>query len=64
MAELGSKGVTAGKIAINVQKKLTRAQEKVKGEGVPPAPWDAGSDAGTAAETSPPGSWQLLSLRI
>ncbi|XP_065527599.1 myc box-dependent-interacting protein 1 isoform X6 [Lathamus discolor] len=29
MAELGSKGVTAGKIAINVQKKLTRAQEKV-----------------------------------
>ncbi|NXV93118.1 BIN1 protein, partial [Calonectris borealis] len=29
MAELGSKGVTAGKIASNVQKKLTRAQEKV-----------------------------------
>ncbi|KAJ7396473.1 hypothetical protein BTVI_144769 [Pitangus sulphuratus] len=28
MAELGSKGVTAGKIASNVQKKLTRAQEK------------------------------------
>lgn len=33
MAELGSKGVTAGKIASNVQKKLTRAQEKVKGGG-------------------------------
>ncbi|XP_068805085.1 myc box-dependent-interacting protein 1 isoform X9 [Struthio camelus] len=29
MAELGGKGVTAGKIASNVQKKLTRAQEKV-----------------------------------
>ncbi|XP_021121927.1 myc box-dependent-interacting protein 1 isoform X18 [Heterocephalus glaber] len=29
MAEIGSKGVTAGKIASNVQKKLTRAQEKV-----------------------------------
>ncbi|KFV63430.1 Myc box-dependent-interacting protein 1, partial [Dryobates pubescens] len=29
IAELGSKGVTAGKIASNVQKKLTRAQEKV-----------------------------------
>uniref|UniRef100_A0A8C5QDD9 Myc box-dependent-interacting protein 1 n=1 Tax=Leptobrachium leishanense TaxID=445787 RepID=A0A8C5QDD9_9ANUR len=29
MAELGSKGVSAGKIASNVQKKLTRAQEKV-----------------------------------
>nr|XP_030696289.1 myc box-dependent-interacting protein 1 isoform X10 [Globicephala melas] len=29
MAEMGSKGVTAGKIASNVQKKLTRAQEKV-----------------------------------
>ncbi|XP_069637171.1 myc box-dependent-interacting protein 1 isoform X11 [Haliaeetus albicilla] len=29
MADLGSKGVTAGKIASNVQKKLTRAQEKV-----------------------------------
>nr|QSL83298.1 L7Ae-hcvS-BIN1-DHFRd [synthetic construct] len=28
-AEMGSKGVTAGKIASNVQKKLTRAQEKV-----------------------------------
>ncbi|ELW62215.1 Myc box-dependent-interacting protein 1 [Tupaia chinensis] len=28
MAEMGSKGVTAGKIASNVQKKLTRAQEK------------------------------------
>lgn len=26
---MGSKGVTAGKIASNVQKKLTRAQEKV-----------------------------------
>lgn len=33
MAELGSKGVTAGKIASNVQKKLTRAQEKVGEEG-------------------------------
>ncbi|XP_054555595.1 myc box-dependent-interacting protein 1 isoform X3 [Talpa occidentalis] len=29
MAEMGSKGVSAGKIASNVQKKLTRAQEKV-----------------------------------
>lgn len=29
MAETG-KGVTAGKLAINVQKRLTRAQEKVK----------------------------------
>ncbi|KAM5267954.1 myc box-dependent-interacting protein 1 isoform 8-T8 [Hipposideros larvatus] len=29
MAEMGSKGVTAGKIASNMQKKLTRAQEKV-----------------------------------
>lgn len=28
MAEMG-KGVSAGKIASNVQKKLTRAQEKV-----------------------------------
>lgn len=28
MAETG-KGVTAGKLAINVQKRLTRAQEKV-----------------------------------
>lgn len=34
MAELGSKGVTAGKIASNVQKKLTRAQEKVRGGGL------------------------------
>lgn len=33
MAELGSKGVTAGKIASNVQKKLTRAQEKVRERG-------------------------------
>lgn len=33
MAELGSKGVTAGKIASNVQKKLTRAQEKVGEKG-------------------------------
>ncbi|XP_038617418.1 myc box-dependent-interacting protein 1 isoform X10 [Tachyglossus aculeatus] len=29
MAELGSKGVSAGKLASNMQKKLTRAQEKV-----------------------------------
>ncbi|XP_069472876.1 myc box-dependent-interacting protein 1 isoform X3 [Ambystoma mexicanum] len=29
MAEMGAKGVSAGKIASNVQKKLTRAQEKV-----------------------------------
>ena len=29
MAEIG-KGVTAGKLAINVQKKFTRAQEKVR----------------------------------
>lgn len=29
MAELG-KGVSAGKIASNMQKKLTRAQEKVR----------------------------------
>uniref|UniRef100_F6XD34 Myc box-dependent-interacting protein 1 n=1 Tax=Macaca mulatta TaxID=9544 RepID=F6XD34_MACMU len=33
MAEMGSKGVTAGKIASNVQKKLTRAQEKVWRKG-------------------------------
>lgn len=56
MAELGSKGVTAGKIASNVQKKLTRAQEKVGDEGgkgggcatatVPALPRDAGGDAG------------------
>lgn len=42
MAELGSKGVTAGKIASNVQKKLTRAQEKVKGGGSAVARWDWG----------------------
>ena len=37
MAEMGSKGVTAGKIASNVQKKLTRAQEKVREpEPLPP----------------------------
>ena len=37
MAEMGSKGVTAGKIASNVQKKLTRAQEKVsEPEPLPP----------------------------
>lgn len=37
MAEMGSKGVTAGKIASNVQKKLTRAQEKVsEREPLPP----------------------------
>lgn len=31
MAEMGmGKGVTAGKLASNVQKKLTRAQEKVR----------------------------------
>ena len=33
MAELG-KGLTAGKVASNVQKKLTRAQEKVREETV------------------------------
>lgn len=32
MAEMG-KGVTAGKIASNMQKKLTRAQEKVRKKG-------------------------------
>lgn len=37
MAEMGSKGVTAGKIASNVQKKLTRAQEKVS-DGKPATP--------------------------
>lgn len=31
MAEMG-KGVTAGKLASNVQKTLTRAQEKVRGD--------------------------------
>ncbi|KAK7877680.1 hypothetical protein WMY93_031599 [Mugilogobius chulae] len=31
MAEIG-KGVTAGKLAINVQKRLTRAQEKTERE--------------------------------
>ncbi|PWA15957.1 hypothetical protein CCH79_00020055 [Gambusia affinis] len=31
MAELG-KGVTAGKLALNVQKRLNRAQEKVGGD--------------------------------
>lgn len=32
MAELNlGKGLTAGKVASNVQKKLTRAQEKVRG---------------------------------
>lgn len=40
MAEMGSKGVTAGKIASNVQKKLTRAQEKVRErEPCPRAAW-------------------------
>lgn len=62
MAELGSKGVTAGKIASNVQKKLTRAQEKVgEKEEVevvvcalpPPPPRDAGGDAGTGDDTPP-----------
>lgn len=42
MAEIG-KGVSAGKLAINVQKRLTRAQEKVKtrgpGHGVPLCNW-------------------------
>lgn len=33
MAEMGSKGVTAGKFASNMQKKLTRAQEKVSAAG-------------------------------
>lgn len=36
MAEMGSKGVTAGKFASNMQKKLTRAQEKVR-SGTRPA---------------------------
>lgn len=37
MAEMGSKGVTAGKFASNMQKKLTRAQEKVSERCPPPA---------------------------
>jgi len=38
MAEIG-KGVTAGKLAISVQKRLTRAQEKVRGASpCPPVP--------------------------
>lgn len=45
MAELGSKGVTAGKIASNVQKKLTRAQEKVGEKGGIPGMrgWERGT---------------------
>ena len=36
MAELNlGKGLTAGKVASNVQKKLTRAQEKVRVAGWP-----------------------------
>lgn len=61
MAELGSKGVTAGKIASNVQKKLTRAQEKVgesvrgvRGRRLPGM--RAGSDAGTG-DAPLPRSW-------
>lgn len=38
MAEIG-KGVTAGKLALNVQKRLSRAQEKVGGGGVKLDPW-------------------------
>lgn len=44
MAEPG-KGVTAGKLAINVQKRLTRAQEKV---GLSPSPAEAHMAAGPA----------------
>lgn len=58
MAELGSKGVTAGKIASNVQKKLTRAQEKV-GESVWGCAAAASSgcgDAGAGHDTLPQ-SW-------
>lgn len=65
MAELGSKGVTAGKIASNVQKKLTRAQEKVGGKGrdgallPPPPPRDAGGDAGSGGDTPPAAEMRL-----
>lgn len=61
MAEIGSKGVTAGKIASNVQKKLTRAQEKVSeprtGRGAVPATClhparGAGSHSGSDTVTS------------
>lgn len=57
MAELGSKGVTAGKIASNVQKKLTRAQEKVKrgrlgdGGGMGWVIWDSRSPSLSSSPT-------------
>lgn len=53
MAELGSKGVTAGKIASNVQKKLTRAQEKVGEKGGIPGMRGWRGDAGTGDDSAP-----------
>ncbi|KAL8183103.1 UNVERIFIED_CONTAM: hypothetical protein K2H54_015841 [Gekko kuhli] len=53
MAEMG-KGVTAGKIASNVQKKLTRAQEKlgraVSSSSPPPPPPVFGGAQGRGSE--------------
>lgn len=48
MAELNlGKGLTAGKVASNVQKKLTRAQEKVRD----PLLWSGAMDAAAAPPT-------------
>lgn len=57
MAEMGSKGVTAGKIASNVQKKLTRAQEKVSEPPPRPGhlshpPWTDSSSPGVGGTPS------------
>lgn len=62
MAELGSKGVTAGKIASNVQKKLTRAQEKVAGKGGIPGMrgWERGARA--PGMTARPGAGMGLAV--
>lgn len=55
MAELGSKGVTAGKIASNVQKKLTRAQEKVGEKGGIAGMRAGRGAAGTGDDSAPRG---------
>lgn len=62
MAELGSKGVTAGKIASNVQKKLTRAQEKVGEKGGIPGMrgWQEGTRV--PAMTALPGAGMRLAV--
>lgn len=71
MAELGSKGVTAGKIASNVQKKLTRAQEKVGEKGgipgrggtrVPGMTALPGAGMRLAVGACEEGGWQLPAL--